>query len=132
MNMVEIFQNGGGWMYIVTVMGLANLLLISAQFVKIKKLNLIPLIWSCIVALIICGVLGTAVGMTQAGFAVADGKLLPDLSSQATQISSMVDLTMAKALAIALTTTEYALLLAFPFSILVGIASYKRKTVPQS
>jgi hypothetical protein len=128
MEVTELFAMGGGWMYIVTAMGIANLVLIAVQFVKIKKLNLSPIIWSCIAALIICGVLGTAVGMTQAGFAVAEGKVIPALSpAEGGAALDVVGLTMSKALAIALTTTEYALLLAFPFSILAGIASYRRK-----
>ncbi len=128
MDMGDLFAMGGGWMYIVTGMGIANLVLIAVQFIKVEKVNLTPIIWSCIAALIICGVLGTAVGMTQAGFAVASGKVIPALSPTAGGAAlDAVGMTMAKALAIALTTTEYALLLAFPFSILAGIASYKIK-----
>ena len=128
MEVSELFAMGGGWMYIVSAMGVANLVLIAVQFIKVKQLNLTPIIWSCIAALIICGVLGTAVGMTQAGFAVAEGHVIPALSPVADGAAlDVVGMTMSKALAVALTTTEYALLLAFPFSILAGIASYRLK-----
>ncbi len=130
MDLGKLFAMGGGWMYIVTVMGIANLILISVQFIKKDKLNLTPIIWSCILALVISGVLGTAVGMTQAGFAIAEGKVIPALTTaNGGAALDIVGLTMAKALAIALTTTEYALLLAFPFSMLAGIASYKRNAM---
>lgn len=69
MGMVELFQNGGGWMYVIVLTAILNLALVIVQFVK-RSPKLSHVLWGCFVALIVAGFAGTSVGMLVVGLAV--------------------------------------------------------------
>ena len=120
MGPIEMFQMGGGWMWVITATSIITLGLIIRQIAKIRSVDLSRIIWVLLVVNPLMGILGTLVGLTQAGMAIAKMPL------------EAMPAPILKALAIATTTTEMALMYTIPLAIVFGITLQKRHTLPKT
>lgn len=114
--MAQVFSNGGGWMYIISVFAIVFYVLLVLQFVKGKDADLVPVLIGLLAALVMTGPLGTSVGLHQAGCAV-EGTVPAALAASA----------MAKTFGIANITTAYSLLLGIPGAIALGFAARRAR-----
>jgi len=117
----EAFANGGPFMFALVLAGLIHMALVIAQLALSKKIDLMPMVWAGLLGILILGLLGTFTGMMQAFKAV--GMASPE-QKQAL---------LASAVAIAIITTEFALILAAIgtfFSGLAGVVTRKRLEKP--
>jgi hypothetical protein len=115
----QAFSDGGPFMFVILLFGLATLALTIVQFVVKRKTDLSPLLWGLLFATLLVGGLGTVVGAIQGFSALASAA--PDMRAAMT----------ARIIAIALNTTALALLFAVPLSVLIGVASFLTKKAMQ-
>ena len=104
------YVNGGFFMHLILLTAFWTMAVIVAQLVLAKKYDLAPLLWLSLVALVLLGVLGTVVGITQAMDAVATAP--PDMKTAM----------LSAGIAIALNTTSFAVFIAVPAAIASGVA----------
>jgi len=117
--MGQFFAEGGVFMYIVLLFGLAGLAVGVVQLALARKVDLVPLIVGLVVITIIVGTLGSSVGMIQAFSAVA----YADPSQKAAML--------AAGISIALNTTTFGLMMAVLQTLLGAIAAtVRRNTKP--
>ena len=107
------FTEGGPWMWIILLWGLALYGGVVIQLVRARMVDFSPVLWGGLVVLLALGMLGTAVGLIQAFHHI--GAELTDAAARTQKI--------ALAIAIALNTTTLAGLLAIPGAMATGIAS---------
>jgi hypothetical protein len=117
--MLQAFAEGGPIMFLVLLMALAVLALTIVQFATLRKIDWSPLLWGLLAALLLTGVLGSLLGISQ-GFA-ALGYAAPD------QRSAM----MAVGISMALHTTTLAVVCALPLSIAIGVAAFLARRARQ-
>ena len=113
--MGHFFAEGGVFMYIVLLFGFAGLAVSVVQLALARSIDMVPLIVGMVVLTIIVGMLGSALGMTQAFSAVA---------SASPEYKSMM---LAQGISIALNTTTLALLMAALQTLLGAIAATLRR-----
>ena len=111
MNPLTLIYQSGGWGIIIAIIGVLNLLVIFAQLPLLRKINLMPLAWAGVFAIVLCGMLGSVFGMMMAFEAVA---MAPPEFKQAM---------LAQGFTIALNTTALSLMIALVEVGLVGIFS---------
>jgi len=111
----QAFSDGGPFMFVILLFGLALLALTIVQFVVGRRTDLSPLLWGLLLALLLTGALGTVMGAIQG---------LGALESASPDVRSAL---MARMIAIAANTSALALIFAVPLSIAVGAASFLAK-----
>jgi hypothetical protein len=110
--MVQAFAEGGPFMFLVLLAAVAVLAMTIVQFATLRRTDWSPLLWGLLAALLLTGVLGSVLGLSQGFGAVAYA---------APEQKSML---MAMALSMALHTSTLAVGCALPLSILIGVASF--------
>ena len=110
MSFGELFSMGGGWSYLVLVLTVVELALVVVQFLK-RSPKLAPVLWGCLVALIVTGPAGTSLGLTQAGIAIQEAA--PEAAAQA----------LGMGLGVANITTSFSMTAGLLLAILVGVAN---------
>lgn len=120
----ERFAMGGIWMYILTGLAIALVVLIIVQIVRIRTANYTPILWGSLLSVLCCGFLGTAIGITQAGLAIGEGKTIGDLGGS---IECSTCTALAKALGIAMAPGSYSMIIVFFLAVITGIIHYKIK-----
>jgi hypothetical protein len=110
-----MFSDGGPIMLLVLLLGIALFALTIVQLARTRKADWSPLLWGLLAGLLLCGALGSVLGMTQGFEALA--MVAPD------QRAAL----MARAVAMALGTATLALVFALPLSFLIGLASFLAK-----
>jgi len=113
--MAQAFADGGPFMFVILLLGIALTALTIVAFVRHKKSDWSPMLWGMLVALLLLGWMGTVMGMIQGFDALAYAA--PD------QRASL----MAQMVAIAINTIALAVIMAFPLSIMIGVASFLAK-----
>jgi hypothetical protein len=108
----QAFSDGGPFMFVILLFGLATLALTIVQFVIKRRTDLSPLLWGLLLATLLVGGLGTVMGFIQ-GFSALE-MVAPDMRAAMT----------ARMIAIAANTTALSLLFAVPLSIVIGVASF--------
>lgn len=68
---VTMFMEGGPFMYLLVLFIPIHLVLTAAQVLFAKKLDLVPLLWTSVIATVMVGLLGSVQGATLALEAVA-------------------------------------------------------------
>ena len=117
MSPVQMFSEGGPFMYVLLLLGLCNLGVIVVQVVAARRLELRPLMWGMLVAVAATGGLGLVMGMMQA------------FRAAAVAVPEVKQTLMAHGLSIALTTMAFAFLICAAQAGLIGIAGSIRATV---
>ena len=120
MGPIEMYQVGGGWMWVISAISIITLGLVIWQIARIRSADLSRIVWVLLIVNPLVGILGTLVGLTQAGMHIA-------LMS----VEKMPEAVL-KSLAIAFTTTEMALLHTIPLAIIFSIAHHKRHRLLRS
>jgi hypothetical protein len=113
--LIEAFQNGGLWMYIIVVWGGAFYGLLALQYVQRQVRDFTWVLWGLLMSLALLGPLGSTVGIYQASVAVAAMQGLEP--TQAVQIVSSY-------LGIASTTTIFSTLLAVIGAVVLGFVTH--------
>jgi len=111
MNPLSLLMDSGVWGLIICVVGLLNLLIILVQIPLIRRVNLLPLAWAGVIAVVFCGMLGTVAGLMMGFDAMASAS--PDTKQ----------MLMAAAASIAMSATALGLMIATVEVILVGMVS---------
>jgi hypothetical protein len=109
--MAQAFVEGGPFMFLVLLVAIAVLAMTIVQFATLRKTDWSPLLWGLLAALLLTGVLGSVLGLSQAFGALAN--VSPE------QRNAL----LAMALSMALSTTSLAVGCALPLSIMIGVAS---------
>lgn len=108
---VQMFQDGGIWMYLVLGSSLLHAIPVLAQFIACKKADFSGYLWAGLVGILVLGWIGTVFGAIQAFSAIAT--VAPD------QKAAMA--TMAAG--IALCPTILAVAMVIPGVFFTGIAA---------
>jgi hypothetical protein len=66
-----MFSEGGFFMYVIVLVGLVHAATLIVQAVRVKKLNLIPMLWALMICTFLIGCLGTVSGLVMCFQAVA-------------------------------------------------------------
>ncbi len=111
----DAFAMGGGWMWMITLWGIGLIVMLVVQYVKREKVDFTPVILGILVSLALIGLVGTAVGIQQAGYALK-------LAAPERQLEAM-----SFGVAIALYTTVYSGILAFIGAFAFGFLKFKMK-----
>ena len=117
MSPIQMFSEGGFFMYVLLSLGLCNLGIIVLQMAAARSLELRPLMWGMLAAVVATGGLGSVTGMMQA------------FRGAALAAPEMKQTVIAHGLSITLTTMAFALLICATQAVLVGIAGSIRGTV---
>ena len=117
MSPVQMFSEGGPFMYVLLLLGLFNLAIIVFQIGAARRVELRPLMWGMLVAVAATGGLASVVGMMQV------------FRAAALAAPEMKQTLMAHGLSIALTTMAFAFLICAAQAVLIGIAGSIRATV---
>ena len=110
--MIQAFAEGGVFMFVVLFFGIAVLAMAILQLAAARRVDLSPLSWGLLVALVLSGLLGSVLGVAE-GFGA--------MAAAAPEHRAAM---MAMAISIAVNTTALALILALPLSIFLGVASF--------
>lgn len=124
MSIGEGFSMGGFWMYILTGLAIALVALVVVQIRRIRTANYTPVLWGGLLAVLCCGFLGTTIGITQAGLAIGEGKVIGGLAGGA---ACPACTTLAKALGVAMTPGSYSMIIVFVLAIVTGVVHYRIK-----
>ncbi len=118
-SMVDAFENGGLWMYVIVLWGAAFYGLLAYQHVRRKDRDITWILWGLLASLALLGPLGSAVGIYQASFAIAsrDGM-------QATEAVKMV----STCIGIASTTTIFSTLCSAIGAVALGLVTHRVRT----
>jgi hypothetical protein len=117
MNPMQMFFEGGTFMYVLLFLAGCNGVVMVAQIVWVRRLELGPLIKGFLAAIVATGGLGAVVGMMMALRAVAVA---------APEIKQTL---MAQGLSVAMITVAFALLLFMLEAIAAGVVGSMRATV---
>jgi len=111
MNIIaHAFSEGGIFMYLILLAGLAIWVPIGLQIAFAKKADFSPLLWALLLGLLLLGVLGSVVGAIQGFHALAMAA------------SDRRQMLVAQIIAIALNTTALSLIMGLPAAVGVGVA----------
>ncbi len=110
--MVQAFAEGGPFMFLVLLVAVGVLAMTIVQFATLRRMDWSPLLWGLLAALLLTGVLGSALGISQGFGAMAYAA--PDQRQ----------MMMATGIAMALNTSTLAVVCALPLSIAIGIAGF--------
>jgi hypothetical protein len=113
--LVDAFRDGGLWMYIIVAWGGAFYALLTYQYVRRTTQDITWILWGLLASLALLGPLGSAVGIWQAGLAVA--RMQGMEAAQAVQLVSTY-------LGIALTTTIFSTMLAVIGAAVLGLVTH--------
>jgi len=111
MNPMNLFIESGIWGVIILGMGMLNLLIILAQIFLIRRVNVLPLAWSGVIAVVFCGMLGTVAGLVTMFDAVASAS--PEMKQQL----------LAAGASMSMSATALGLMIATVQVVLVGVVS---------
>ncbi len=114
--LIEAFQNGGLWMYLIVLWGGAFYGLLALQYARRQERDFTWVLWGLLMSLALLGPLGSAVGIYQASVAVAAMQGLEP--TQAVQ-------TVSTYIGIASTTTIFSTLLAALGAIALGFVTHR-------
>jgi len=117
MNPVQMFFEGGFFMYVLLFLAGCNAVVMVAQVVWRRRWDLRPLIKGFLASIVATGVLGFVVGMMMCLRAVAQAA--PD----------MKQVLVAQGLSVAMTTIAFALLLFMLEAVIAGVVGSVRATV---
>jgi biopolymer transport protein ExbB/TolQ len=98
-------------MYLLLLTVPLHLVLVAVQILLVKKVNLVPLLWTSVVNTVLIGLLGSVLGCLQAFHAVAMAS------------AEMKQALMAQGIAVSLYTTAGALMMASTQLFFTGIAA---------
>ena len=122
---IDGFQMGGFWMYVLTISWIVVVTLLIYQYRNTKTKNYLPILWSSQLAMLCLGFLGTTIGITRMGLSIGNGtaKLAP-----IGDVAYPAGAALAKGLAVAMTPGSYALIVVLILSIATGIVQYRMKS----
>ena len=116
---ITMFSDGGFFMYVLVLVGLVHAATLIVQAVRVKKLNLIPLLWGLMICTVLIGCLGSVMGLVMCFQAVA--KASPEVKQTL----------LANGMSVAMYTTAggliVAILQAFSNGIIASVVSTANK-----
>lgn len=110
-DIARAFSEGGIYMFITLLAGLAHSIPILAQLVLVKKVDLTPYLWAGLAAILLLGAIGSGMGLSMAFAAVEQ--------AQPEQKMAL----LARGISMCLNNSALAALLALPGFFFTGIAS---------
>lgn len=116
--LVEAFENGGLWMYVIVVWGAAFYGLLALQYRRRRRSDFTWVLWGLLASLALLGPLGSTVGVYQASLAMAARESLS--ATEAVRF-------LFTCLGIASTTTIFSTLLAAVGAVALGLVTHRVK-----
>jgi hypothetical protein len=117
---ITMVSEGGFFMYVLLLVGLVHAATLIVQAVRVKKLNLIPLLWALMICTFLIGCLGSVMGLVMCFQAVA--RAAPEMKQTL----------LASGISVAMYTTAGGLIVAILQAFLNGIIASVVSTVNKS